>query len=513
MKKRWAALLMAALILALCAPAAGAAKGKAMTSGEAMAAFRTFSEDAAGRYVLEREEDMLVLELVPAFGRLFASVMCYMEDSLYSYYAAELSPGDLTREENRTGNSAVSFAVDVRAYSNMSRAGRYWPGKARQRLTLIGDTLAITGFQGDGEALVSDKSVLLARNDGAPGRNRYTPAMVRRVFGRTGRVDPPDALAGDWNATWRLAGVERGARMTLGADGTMTALLDGGDTPPQLLRGGYALSLADNGVYTLFYMMSALDTGAMPHTGWAHLELDDGALVVSAVEGEDCLLLPEGEAMIAYEPGDNPLTLAWMRATNRRDGEDWLDVSVRDPMGGVETTLAVRKDGGTTVAWPSNRSVFDLMALRVTIETGRELPVLYHAENGTVDLLLVLDDIAEDTSLLMARAAYFPLLGDYREQAEEEGREGSVLSVYFDEAGEPAVTLSNQTDYLVKRQLTAAVTRRVGRSYTAESEAGDSVTFEAWRADCVAVVEEALTPAVARLFPGFWGTYERTTGE
>ena len=265
-----------------------------------------------------------------------------------------------------------------------------------------------------------------------------------------------------------------------------------------------------SGVYTLFFMLSAPDTGTMPHAGWARLEPDDGALVVSAMEDEDCLLLPEGEAMIAYERGENPLTLAWMRVTDKRDGADWLDVSARDPFDGSETALAVMKDGRTTFAWPSNRSTIDLMALRVKLEAGRELPVLYHAGGGTVDLLLVLDDIAADTRLLEARAAYFPLLGDYA-RVEDGVRKDIALSFSFDGTGEPAITLSNGSSAPVRREVTAAVTRRVGRSYTAVSAAGGSVTFEVWRDGWVAVVDASLTPP--RLFPGLVGTYERQTGE
>ena len=511
MKKRMTALLIALLILALSAPAAGAAQETLLTSEEAMRAFRAFSREAAGRYVLQRTDDTVVLELTPAFGRLFASVRCYTENSLYAYSAAELAPGDLTLEENRRGNSDASFQLSVRSFSNMSRAGQYWPGEVRQRFTLIGNNLVLADFQGDGEPLAGVKRALFTRRDDAPGGAPYTPQMVRRVFGATGQLSAPPELTGCFNASWRLDGVEHAARLNLGADGEMTALLDRGDAPPRLLLGGYALSREENGVYTLFYMLSSPDTGAMPYAGWAHLEPDDGALVVSAVEDEDCLLLPEGEDMISYERGENPLALAFMRVTDKRDGEDWFDVSVRDPYDDAETALRVMKDGRTTFAWPSKRNMFDLMALRVAIEAGRELPVLYHAAGDAVDLLLILDDIAADTGLLMARAPYFPLLGDYLEQVEDGSRQGSALSVFFDESGEPAITLSNKTDYRVRREVTAAVARRVGRSYTAVSEAGDSVTFEDWRADCVAVVDEspALTSAFTRLFPGFLGTYEK----
>lgn len=512
MKRRFCAVLLAAALLAIwCAPNAGAAKA-AMTSGEALAAFRAFSEAAAGKYVLEREDDTAVLELVPAFGRLFASVMYYMEDDLYSYYAAELLPGDLSLPENRAGNSETSFGLTVRAYSNMSHAGDYWPGEARQRLTIIGNTLVLTDFEGDGEGLLDGKNALLSRDDNAPGGVRYKPAMVNRIFSLAGKGRRPEALRGAWNASWRVDDAEHSARLTLGADGLMTVLLENPDEPSRLLRGGYAATQADNGVYTLFYVLSALDTGTMPYSGSVRAEPDEDELILSAVEGEDALLLPEGEEMIAFERGEDPLRLGWMRVTDRRDNDDFFDVSVRDPFDEGETALTVRKDGGTTFAWSSSRSVFNLMALRVSIEKGSELPVLYRARGGEVDLLIVLDDIAEDTGALMARAPYFPLLSDYRRQAESGRWQTCEASVFFDEDGEPAITLSGRVNVRTKVELTAAIVRRVGRSFTAVSGPGDEVTFEDWRAGRIAVVDEALTVAVTG-FSGFEGIYNRISGQ
>ena len=66
MKRRMTALLIALLTLALSASTAGAAQEEAMTAEEAMLAFRAFSREAAGKYVLRQEEDTVVLELTPA---------------------------------------------------------------------------------------------------------------------------------------------------------------------------------------------------------------------------------------------------------------------------------------------------------------------------------------------------------------------------------------------------------------------------------------------------------------
>ena len=56
-------------------------------------AFKAFMDDASGRYFIGEEEGFTVLELIPAFGKLFASSAHYTKEaSLYAYSASELLP-------------------------------------------------------------------------------------------------------------------------------------------------------------------------------------------------------------------------------------------------------------------------------------------------------------------------------------------------------------------------------------------------------------------------------------
>ena len=507
MKRRILALILALALLAAC-PAGARAE---MTSEQALAAFRAFSAGAAGTYVTQRAEDTAVLELIPAFNRLFASVGYYIEGSLYSYYAAELIPGDLTSLQGRAGNAETSFLLEVRPYSNMSNAGDYWPGDARQRLTLTGEGLELSAAEGDGEGLLGGQAASFTRRK--DGALCYGPESVALVYNTSGQVSPPEGLRGAWHASWRVDGIDAIARVDFGEDGVMTLLRDRQDgRPPQLLRGGYALVPAEEDSYTLCYMLSAVESGAMPYPGSARLTLEGGALAVDAVEMEDCLLLPEGEAALDYERGVDPLTLGWMAVSDKRDGKKFFDVRVTDPLNGGEEILTVMKDGSTTFGWPSGKNALQLMALRLSIESGGTVPVLYHARWGVIDLLLVLGDIAEDTRLLMMRAPYFPLLCDYREFVADGSRQGSEASIAFNQAGEPALFLANRTDYPVQRDMTAVIHRRVGRTFTAMDEAGNSVAFEYQDFGCIEITEEQLSFATGG-FPGFAGVYYRSESQ
>ena len=117
-----------------------------------------------------------------------------------------------------------------------------------------------------------------------------------------------------------------------------------------------------------------------------------------------------------------------------------------------------------------------------------------------IDILLILNDISENTELLMARAPYFSALRDYRENVYD--RQGSRASVYFDGAGEPTLHLENRMDYEVQRDFTARVVRRVGSVFTAESEEGDRVVFEIQPYGWLEIIEQRLSFATHG-FPGF----------
>ena len=513
MKGKILPLLLALLLLTGCL--AGARAERALSSAEALAAFRTFGANAAGRYAVQMDDDLVVVELIPAFGRLFASVAYYMEGSLYSFLAAELTPDDLTQAANRAGNSETSFTLNVRSHSIMSNAGQYWPGEAKQRFTLTGDGLLLSGFAGDGSALVSAEDTALLRAEDVPGVLVYGPADAAMAYDVGARVDAPEAMTGAWSATWRADGVDRVVRMELAADGMMTVLLTAFDgRPARLLRGGYALLPAADNTYALHYLLSAVDSGTMPFEGSARLAPDGNGLAVSAFElsegwTDECLLLPDEETTVVYERGENPMRLVWMTLVDERDGQSFFDVTARDPFDGGEELLTVLKDGGTLFGWSSDRKSLDMFALWAKIKTGKPIPVLCHCSPwSTVDMLLVLDDIAEDTELLMVRTPYFAALRDYREVAD--GRLGSEASVYFDAAGEPMLHLENRTDYEVQRELTARIVRRVGSVFTASDEAGDSVTFEIQPYGWLVILDQNLSFATHG-FPGFGERFYQKT--
>ena len=138
-------------------------------------AFKAFTDDAAGRFFTADEDGFIVLELIPAFGKLFASCARYTKEaSLYSYFASELLP--------LTG-SPTSFDFMIRSYSNMYMGDVYREGETRQRLTLQPRGLLISDYRGDGDPLISKSTVLLIQRDDLPTIFPYDPAFAQRMYG------------------------------------------------------------------------------------------------------------------------------------------------------------------------------------------------------------------------------------------------------------------------------------------------------------------------------------------
>ena len=272
--------------------------------GNAAGLFGTFSENAAGRYSAETDEGLAVLELSPAFGRLFASVGLYFEgSSLYSYYMAELIPvctddtGFCPHE-----HSDHSFDLHIRLFSNMSCAGSYWPGETVQRLTVMPDGILLSHFSGSGYALISKTGMTLRRDDDAPGLTVYGPEYVMNIADERAVVLPA-TMEGSRKASFFTDGTETTVFITLEPDGTICALQDcGQEEPPLLLKGGFRASEEPDGRFYFCYLMSSPASGLMPYSGCVYMTEADGSLAVMAVPAEDEeVLLPAGFAEAMYE--------------------------------------------------------------------------------------------------------------------------------------------------------------------------------------------------------------------
>ncbi len=295
MRTKRLSLLLTALLLFLCFLRGVSAgdTGNGVPNETVSAAFGRFCENAAGRYSLSTDNETAVLELIPAFGRLFASAAYYMGGrSLYSYYAAELIPACPTRPDLCGNDSENSFMLGVRSFSNMSYAGNYWPGEAFQRVTPDDPGLVLSGFEGDGDPLLSAEAAQLVRDPSAPSVFVYAP----------GDGSVPDRFAFDFMlpehlaGTWRSGDAEGSVSVSFGADKRIMLLSDPAgspsDVPPELYIGTYSLLKTQADSFVLCYFMSRPDTGAMPYEGCAMLKTGGGELTVSRMEDRDCLLLP-----------------------------------------------------------------------------------------------------------------------------------------------------------------------------------------------------------------------------
>lgn len=286
------------LCAVLCCGAAAAAADLPVGIAEP---FDAFIHAAEGRYFTETEEGTAVLELIPAFGRLFASVGYYMDGgSLYSYYAAELIPVCASQPGICLADHfASSFDLTVRLFSNMSMAGNYWPGETAQRLTLTSAGLMLSHYSGTGDALITKSAVLLIRDQDLPGMFVYGPEYAEMI-GNAGQMFPvPEKLQEDWQAD----GGEVTIQLSFGEDGMMYFLKDQGtEQPPLLLKGGFWLPEGKNGQYQLCYLMSSPSSGTMPYSGCVMMVIDDNALIVTPAPGEsDTVFLPEGFESMRYE--------------------------------------------------------------------------------------------------------------------------------------------------------------------------------------------------------------------
>ena len=257
-------------------------------------AFEAFTDDAAGRYFIADEDGFTVLELIPAFGKLFASCARYTKEaSLSSYFASELLP--------LTGDPA-SFDFNIRSFSNMYMGDVYWEGETRQRLTLQPRGLLISDYRGDGDPLISKSTVLLIRRDDLPTIFPYDPASVQNMYGNAGTTVLPEYLKGVWRASLMNNGTEVIVNLSLESDGTMTLLREPPNNyPPILAKGGYVLLQDSEDVFTLCYLASSPSHGTMPYDGCVKLWSDGIGMILEDKGEEFRYLLMMGENFIGFE--------------------------------------------------------------------------------------------------------------------------------------------------------------------------------------------------------------------
>ena len=257
-------------------------------------AFRAFMDDAAGRYFTGDEDGFTVLELIPAFGKLFASSASYTKEAtLYAYSASELLP--------LTG-LPTSFDFRIRSFSNMSRAGNYWEGETRQLLTLQPRRLLISNYRGDGDPLISKSTVLLMRRDDLPTIFPYDPSSAQKMYGDTVPTALPEYLKGVWRASLMSNGAEVIVNLSLESDGTMILLREPqNNNPPILAKGGYVLSRGLEDIFTLCYLVSSPSHGTMPYNGCVKLWSDGIGMILENKGEEFRYLLMMGEEHLGFE--------------------------------------------------------------------------------------------------------------------------------------------------------------------------------------------------------------------
>ena len=267
-----------------------------------------FCENIAGRYSFSDEFETVVIELIPAFGRLFAATAYYMNgESLYSYYASELTPACSESTGNCSNDNEDSFLLNVRSYSNMSYAGNYWPGDPIQRITRTAEGIFLSDFEGDSNPLFTDQNTLLLQDDSAPSIFIYKPESSSLPDRFRFAFMIPPALTGNWIPTEPPVNSAGPVGVSFQEDKSIMLLTapaaDESETPAGLYAGTYTLLNTRTDDYVLCAFMSRPDSGGMPYESCALLHIDgDKELTVSRLPEYDCLLLPESEESMKYMP-------------------------------------------------------------------------------------------------------------------------------------------------------------------------------------------------------------------
>ena len=281
-------LICLASILLLCS------FGPVCADNPADDAFSAFMDGASGRYFIEEDDGFTVLELIPAFGKLFASSAHYTKDaSLNAYSASELLP--------LTG-SPTSFDFKICSFSNMYMGDIYWKGETRQRLTLQPRGLMISDYRGNGDPLISKSTVFLIQRDNLPTIFPYDPASAQKMYGNSGETALPEYLKGVWRASLMSNGVEVIVNLSLESDGTMILLREPQNNyPPILAKGGYVLSRGLEDIFTLCYLASSPSHGTMPYNGCVKLWSDGIGMILENKGEEFRYLLLMGEEQLGFE--------------------------------------------------------------------------------------------------------------------------------------------------------------------------------------------------------------------
>ena len=281
-------LICLASILLLCS------FGPVLADTPADDAFRAFMDDASGRYFIGEDDGFTVLELIPAFGKLFASSAHYTKEaSLYTYSASELLP--------LTG-SPTSFDFKICSFSNMYMGDTYWKGETRQRLTLQPHELMISDYRGNGDPLISKNTVFLIQRDNIPTIFPYDPASAQKMYGNSGETALPEYLKGVWRASLMSNGAEVIVTMSLESDGTMILLREPqNNNPPILAKGGYVLSRDLEDIFTLCYLVSSPSHGTMPYNGCVKLRSDGIGMILENKGEAFRYLLMMGEEHLGFE--------------------------------------------------------------------------------------------------------------------------------------------------------------------------------------------------------------------
>ncbi len=315
--KRFAAVLLTAALLFLCACGAGE-KETPESPGETVTVSAPepsvpepepeiipetpppFSQRAAGLYYAPGDEEYfpVQLRLYEVYGNLYGSI--YSPDM--GFAALEIFP----REDGALSSpTAAEVSVRVMAFSIQSDFGRYWPGPAGYTLRLKEDSVTFAEWDGLGEEAVPSGLEFIA--DAAYDGDRldfepfpYTAEFVEWLAEGNLPKTVPEGVMGLWQRD-----DDESSFLEIGEGGFLQLYRKVRGLEAQLYRGAYVSRMTDNeGSCAMTYCLSKLGNGSMPVDGTMLYTISGDTLIFIA----DDNLFPGRSAVTFHraEPGDVP---------------------------------------------------------------------------------------------------------------------------------------------------------------------------------------------------------------
>ena len=228
-----------------------------------------FRNQLKGKYILEREEDIIILDIFSAFERMFINAGYYINGSLYQFEAAEIISEDASVWTDQGRNSASIILERFSDFTAETSAEPYV-------ITVDENTLAL---QND------ENTVTFQRDDDLASQFSYELVPGQFSGRRAGLYDSHYLVRNHFETD--------AYDLKIDPAGTMTILIKG--ETPLIYKGICTYSFEK----ILYYRLTKLGGGNRPYTGCVQVDQDTDTFTL--IEEDIPLLIPEGEDTVTFD--------------------------------------------------------------------------------------------------------------------------------------------------------------------------------------------------------------------